>query len=282
MDAYGHCEALVRTANRDRYLAGLFAPAKPRRHLYALYAFAAEIGRVGEIAREPLAGEIRLQWWRDTLGGQASEGAGNPVAAALLDTIAQFALPCDPLFRLIDAQAFDLYDDAMANLAALDAYAEATAGTVFRLGAEILASEVGHRDVPHSPVGDAARHAGIAYGIAHQIAAFRRDAARRKVFVPADILAGHGVPRAAIEARQDSAGLRSALGELRHHAEGAFAAFAAAALTLPGTAAPAFLPAALVPLMLARRKGDSFTAAEVAPWRRQWTLWRAARRWPKV
>ena len=93
-DAHAHCEALVRAADRDRYLAGLFAPAAVRRHLYALYAFASEVARVREAAREPLPGEIRLQWWSDALGGDArGEVAANPVAAALIDTIEQCALP---------------------------------------------------------------------------------------------------------------------------------------------------------------------------------------------
>ena len=60
-DAYIHCEALVRAADKDRYLASLFAPAAARQHLHALYAFAGEIARVHEAAREPLPGEIRLQ-----------------------------------------------------------------------------------------------------------------------------------------------------------------------------------------------------------------------------
>ncbi len=45
-DVHDYCEALVRTADRDRYLASLFAPAAARRHLHALYAFAREISRV--------------------------------------------------------------------------------------------------------------------------------------------------------------------------------------------------------------------------------------------
>src|SRR5258708_39658912 len=96
-DAYAHCEALVRAADKDWYLAGLFAPAAARRHLYALYAFACEIARVREAAREPLPGEIRLQWWRDALRGAArGEVPANPVAAALIDTVAQCALPKGP------------------------------------------------------------------------------------------------------------------------------------------------------------------------------------------
>ena len=115
-DAYAHCEAVVRAADKDRFLAALFAPAALRRHLHALYAFNSEIARVREAAREVLPGEIRLQWWRDALAGQArGEASANPIAAALLDTIAQCALPVEPLLGLIDAHGFDLYDEPMAT-----------------------------------------------------------------------------------------------------------------------------------------------------------------------
>ena len=64
-DAFAYCAELVRGADRDRYLATLFAPAALRGALCALYAFDIEIRRVRELAREPLPGEIRLQWWTD-------------------------------------------------------------------------------------------------------------------------------------------------------------------------------------------------------------------------
>src|SRR5215813_4531200 len=116
-DAYTFCEALVRAADKDRYLASLFAPAAARQHLHALYAFASEIARVRDAAREPLPGEIRLQWWRDALQGEGrGQVSANPLAAALLDTIARSALPMDRLMALIDAHAFDLYDDAMRSI----------------------------------------------------------------------------------------------------------------------------------------------------------------------
>src|ERR1700692_4357934 len=87
-DAFGHCEQLVRAADKDRFLATLFAPAAHRGALYALYAFNAEVARVRDIAREPLPGEIRLQWWSDVLSGErGGEASANPVAAALLQTI---------------------------------------------------------------------------------------------------------------------------------------------------------------------------------------------------
>ena len=75
-DHFKYCAALVRESNRDRYLATLFAPAEKRDALFALYAFDAEISRVRDLAREPMPGEIRLQWWREMLlGERASEAA---------------------------------------------------------------------------------------------------------------------------------------------------------------------------------------------------------------
>ena len=84
---FEHCAALVREADRDRYLATLFAPAEHRDALFALYAFNVEIARVRELAREPLPGEIRLQWWREVLSGErdgddAFGGVGEALNAA--------------------------------------------------------------------------------------------------------------------------------------------------------------------------------------------------------
>ena len=84
-DAFAYCAELVRTADRDRFLSSLFAPAEYRGALHALYAFNVEVARVREVAREPLPGEIRLQWWSEVVNGErAEEAAANPVASALL------------------------------------------------------------------------------------------------------------------------------------------------------------------------------------------------------
>jgi phytoene synthase len=280
-NAYTHCEALVRTADKDSYLAALFAPAEARPHLHALHAFACEIARVRAVAREPLPGEIRLQWWRDMLNGEAwGDASANPVSAALIDTVARCDLPKDRLIAFIDAHAFDLYDDAMTSLADLDAYAEHTSGALFAAAAQILGGKAG----AEASMG-AAAPAGIAWGVAERLRRFPRDVARRQMFVPLDLLAQHGVTRGEVEARRNAAGLQTALAALRDHARAAFACFAAAAPDIPESCAPAFLLAALTPQLLTRldrAAADPFTEVEVPPWRRQWALWRAARRWPRL
>jgi phytoene synthase len=169
-DAFAYCAELVRRADRDRFLASLFAPAERRDALAALYAFNIEIARVREAAREALPGEIRLQWWRDVLDGErAEEAAANPVAAALLATISQHGLAAATLSDLIEARRFDLYDEPIASIMDLETYAARTSSALIALAAQVLG-------VDAAP---AAEPAGIAYGIAGLLRSFPLHAARR-------------------------------------------------------------------------------------------------------
>jgi phytoene synthase len=280
MDFYRHCEDQVRASDKDRFLATLFAPAAPRGLLFALYAFNLEIAGVRDRVREPMAGEIRLQWWRDVLNGErASEAAANPVAAALLETIAHCALPAEPLRDLIEAHAFDLYDDPMPTRAALDAYAHKTAGVVFDQAARICGGVT-------RAVEEAAEHAGKAHAITDLLRRFARAASRHQVFVPAELLERHGTRVEEVTAGQASEGLRAALAALRTDARRNLVGFELLLPVLPAATMPAFLPLALVPGYLTRMVRDDYdpfhTPIEVAQWRRQWTLWCAARRYAGV
>jgi phytoene synthase len=273
---YLHCENLVRAADKDRYLATLFVPADKRGALFALYAFAQEIATVRERAREPMPGEIRLQWWRDVLGGErAGEASANPVAAALMQTVARFALPVPRLIDLIEAHAFDLYDDPVPNLDVLDGYLRRTSATVFDLAALICGGQAEY----------ASERAGLAYGITALLRAFALHASRRQLFVPTLFLE-QGMTPDEIFAGESSPWLVNALGMLRTRARDHLAAFESQLASVPSVTMPAFLPAALVPGYLAvmqQRDYDPFrTSVEVPQWRRQWTLWRAARRYARL
>jgi 15-cis-phytoene synthase len=275
---YAHCEGLLRREDRDRWLASLFAPPELRRHIHALYAFSLEIARVHEIVSEPLLGEIRFQWWRDALeGAHAGEAKANPVAAALLDTIARFDLPKAPLLELIVARGHDLYGDPMQSVEALESYANATCSNLFRLAALILDG------AEAAASGDAALHAGMAYGITGLIRALPWHCARGQVFVPAEILQAQGANRDDFAAGRASPGVFAALADLRAVARAHLDIFYA---TLPGLSdksRPAFLPICLCEpyLRLTEKPGyEPFkTVVELPQWRRQWILWRAARRW---
>jgi phytoene synthase len=276
-EAYADCAALVRMADRDRYLATLLVPEPARRHILALYAFNAEVASVRERASEPLAGEIRLQWWRDLLEGKAAgDAARNPVAAASIDTVERHRLPRDALGALVEARRFDLYDDVMATLGAYEAYVRATSSSLFALATQIL-----HGDQLTLGASDAA---GLAYGMTGLLRAFSLHASRGQVYLPADVLAQFGVSAAEIVAGQDSPALRAALGAMRGEAAAHLAKARAQLADIPAVARPAFLPLALVDPYLARMERPDYepfrTLVDVPQWRKQWKLWKAARRAP--
>jgi 15-cis-phytoene synthase len=273
-----YCEGLLRREDRDRWLASLFVPREPRRHIHALYAFSLEVARVREIVSEPLLGEIRLQWWRDALEGaaDAGEAKANPVAAALLDTIARFDLPRAPLLELISARGRDLYGEPMDSVAALEAYTKATCSNLLRLAALILDGEEA------AASRDAALHAGIAYGITGLIRALPWHCARGQVFIPIEILQAHEAKRENLAAGHASEAILEALADLRAVARAHLDIFYAKLPGLPEKSRPAFLPTSLCEpyLRLMEKPGyEPFkTVVELPQWRRQWILWRAARR----
>lgn len=271
-DAYQHCEALVRERDRNRFLATLFAPAEKRRHLFALYAFDLEISRIPDAVREPMAGEIRLQWWRDVVAGdRPGEAQANPVAAALLDTLRHHPASTESLCRVIDAREFDLLGSPMATRAALDEYLDDTFGVTMVAAATVLE--------PGQDLTEASRAGGRASGIVTLLQNIGRDVARGRLFVPLDLLAKHEVHTASVFAAEASTGLRSALEALCADAERCYRSLRET--KVPQNAIPAFLVAALVPASVARirRTLDPFrTPMELSAIRSQFLLWRAARR----
>ncbi|MGH6800152.1 MAG: phytoene/squalene synthase family protein [Methylocella sp.] len=275
---YAYCEGLLRREDKDRWLASLFVPRERRRHIHALYAFSLETARVREIVSEPLLGEIRYQWWRDALDGKnEGDAKANPVAAALLDTIARFDLPKAPLCELISARAADLYGDPVQSVEALESYTKATCSNLFRIAALILdgAEAAASRE--------AANHAGIAYGITGLLRALPWHGARDQVFIPAEILQAHGASRDDFAAGHASEAVQAALAELRAITRAHLDIFYAKLPGLPDKSRPAFLPVCLCEpyLRLMEKPGhDPFkTVVELPQWKRQWSLWRASRRW---
>jgi 15-cis-phytoene synthase len=269
-----HCEALVRAADKDRFLATLFAPVEHRAALFALYAFNLEIARVREVVREPLAGEIRLQWWSDALAAEGrGEVAAHPVAAPLLAAIARYRLPLEPLEALIAAHRRDLYDEPMATLAELENYAENVSCNLIVLAGQILAAG----NAPDFAA--LAHHAGLAYAITGLLKALPIHAARGQLYLPVELLQRHGASREDIARRRSTPQLRAALADLRRNARMHLHAARPLIATAGSAVVPALLPLAPAGLILARMGRsdyDPFVPVEVPQWRRQWLIWRAA------
>ena len=268
-DAVSYCAELVRNADRDRFIATLFAPERNRDALYALYAFNVEVAQVRDRAREAAPGEIRLQWWREVLQGERQgEAMASPVAASLLNAIERHRLPVNAMLALLDARRFDLYDEPMRTIAELEDYALRIESALIAMAAQILGADAAA----------AARPAGIASALTQLLAALPGHAARRQLYLPVELLDRHGVHAADVFACHSSLALNQAATDLRRLARDHLAAAASTLRALPRQALPAFLPIAPVRRSLDRLdRSDIFLPKALSPWRRQWLIWRAAR-----
>ena len=185
-DAFAHCEALVRAADRDRFLATLFAPARTaRRAVCALRLQRGDRARARSRARAA---------WRAKSGCNGGATCSPATAAARSRPIrwrrrlraTHGALPVaggSGCRRLIAARRFDLYDEPMATLADLEAYADGCVRPASSRWRREFSTAAASRDI------DAlGHHAGVAHAIAGLLKAFPVHAARGQLFVPLEIL----------------------------------------------------------------------------------------------
>ena len=274
-EALGYCAAEVRRWDYDRYLAGLFAPAAARERLFALYAFNHEIAKVRETVREPMLGQIRLQWWREAIAG-IYEGKirKHPVVEALASAIGgadAAAMPARAGFEaLIDARELDLAGPAPASLAELEAYCAGTSSQLLWLAAEMLGARgEGTRE--------ALRPVGIAWALTGLVRAIPFHARARRQYIPADIAAATGLTEEALFSLKPSAELHCAAAELAACAERHLASISGRA---ERAARPLMLMATLARAYLhrLRRSGHEVTErpVEISPAAKIIRLWWAA------
>lgn len=274
--AYDYCLSNLRDTDRDRYLACLLSPENKRGALAALYAFNAELARIRDTVRDPLPGEIRMQWWRDFLDGQAAgDGSSNPLAQGLRACIQDHSLPTGVLHDMIDARIFDLYDDPMDSRSSLEGYAGETASALIQLASLIL--DPGNAAQSSAAAG----HAGVAQSIAGALLLLPIHQQRGQMYIPAEILAATGLDRDAFlkgsQTDAMTAAIRAFAGLGRDHL-----ARARQGATISKQNFCAFLPIALVEPVFEQAEKLGFRAASqpvLQPqWRRQWRMWRAKRK----
>lgn len=270
----------LRDSDRDRYLACLLSPADKRGPLSALYAFYAEIARIRDLVREPLPGEIRLQWWRDMLDDTSgASGEGHPLAEALLACIRTYDLPVAVLQDMIDARIFDLYDDPMESRASLEGYAGETASALIQLASLILDPASARQSA------SAAGHAGVAQTIAGLLLLLPLHRRRGQVYLPRELLVATGLDRDTFLSGKDEEAVGRAIRAFAGLGRDHLAKARAEAGTISPLNRYAFTPIALVEPVLnrAERAGSRLFAQSIVPsqWRRQWWMWKAARsgRW---
>jgi 15-cis-phytoene synthase len=165
----------------DHTLATSFLEPEPRARVIALILFAHEIARARAVVSEPGLAAIRLQWWRDTLD-QIYSGKivrAEPTSIALKSVIVEADLPRALFEAMISGHERELDSAPFGSWTELEAYLDATLGNLNRLS--LLACGISSLS---RSMDDAARHAGVAWGLASLLGALPNWARRRCVWLP--------------------------------------------------------------------------------------------------
>lgn len=252
-DGLSPVAALVRQHDHDRFQTALFAPDAAREALFALYAFNYEIARVRESVREPMLGQIRLQWWREAI--DAAYGGARPrrheVVEPLTVAIRAHRLGREHFTRLIDTRERDLDDATPATLSTLEDYAEGTSAPLIRLALEALGAATSQSFA-------AATEIGIAYALAGLIRAMPAHARVGRLMIPDDTASQAGLDSADYAALRSTPGLRNAVKRIARVASRHLDAARALHHEIPKAALPALLPARIAARALIRLERAGF------------------------
>ena len=255
--------AIVRRHDRDRFQTALFAPAARREALFALYAFNYEIARVREAVTQTTLGQIRLEWWRETIAAAYDGGPvrQHEVAEPLTIAIRSFILSRVHFERLIEGRGGDLEDDPPATMVALEDYAEATSAPLVHLALELLGAATADAVA-------AGREIGIGYALTGLLRAlpFRTGVARP--ILPADLAAQHGLDPFDYARARDRPALQAVAAAIAAAADHHLQLARTRRRAMPRRALPALLPAVVASgsLTRLRRAGcDPFDPALAIP-----------------
>lgn len=230
---------IVRKHDRLRFTATLYAPEEKRPALLALYAFNVEIARIRDLVNEPMAGEMRLQWWRDALSsGDGETATGHLLADELRQVITRHNLPLTAFDNLLEARRIDLYSDPLPSRNDLEGYCGDTGGGLVQLSNLILDPQAA------GTAGDAAGHAGCALAIAGILSLLPVNRLRGQYFLPDDILRSAGASAEDLRAAEPGAAASRVLAAMIALGRDHVFRFEELAGPLPSSLRPAFLPAA--------------------------------------
>lgn len=267
--------AVARAFERDLYTAALLAPRSARHDLMTIAAFVGEIGRIPPFVSEPMMGEIRFQWWRDSLEAGHATGAlsGHPVADALAGLMRRHAIAPALAIGVIDAHGLRLDSEPPEDLYALKVHLAKIYGAAFELAAKVT-SGTGAVDGDTQAL---VQQAGVAYGLARVGFEFAPLRTHGVVLIPSDWLRDACLTPTAVRSGDAPETIVAVNQRLFDEAAALSAKVTAARLNAAGRVA--CLPLAMVRTYASaagRRGRDHLVRGDdVVPLARMWAIWRA-------
>jgi phytoene synthase len=208
--AYRHCAAINARHGKSYHLATRLLTADRRPAIHALYAAARTADDLVDVPGADPAGDL-ADWSRALLAELETGWSNDPVRLATVHTFRRYAIPVEHLVDFLAAMTSDLTVTGYADLDALDRYMWGSASVIGLQVLPVLGT------APGVSTEEAAPHA-IALGEAFQLTNFLRDvgedADRGRIYLPADLMAAHGVSREQVLAKHHDARFRALMQEM--------------------------------------------------------------------
>jgi phytoene synthase len=183
--SYAYCERLARREAGNFYHAFRVLPNGQRRAMCALYAFLRVADDLSDGPQPPTVKRALLTDWRHGLAQTLAGRYSHPLHPAFHDTVARFGIPPTYLEDVLDGVEMDLDQAAYPTFADLRKYCYRVASAV-GLACIHIWGFTGPRALP------LAEQAGIAFQLTNILRDLGEDAARGRVYLPAEDLERFG------------------------------------------------------------------------------------------
>jgi squalene synthase HpnC len=199
------------------HVVSFLLPKRLHQDFYNVYSYCRWADDLGDEMGDRSESLRLLAWWREQLEAMFAGEAAHPVFVALRDTVARHAIPQEPFDDLIRAFEQDQCVTRYRNWQELHGYCRNSANPVGRLVLYLC----GYADAARQQLSDA-----TCTGL--QLANFWQDVTvdleKDRVYIPLDLLEGHGCTVDDLFARQATPALRAVMREVVEYARNLFRA----------------------------------------------------------
>jgi phytoene synthase len=190
-ESYAWCRRVARTRARNFYYSFVLLSREQRDAMCAVYAF---MRYSDDLSDEPGATAGRIEQWRAALGeALAGRYQAHPVLPAFHDTVTRYRIPARYFYEMIDGVASDLEPRRFATFDQLYGYCYQVASVVGLTTIHIF----GFTSPDAPPL---AEKCGVAFQLTNILRDIREDAARGRIYLPAEDLVRFGVTEQDINA----------------------------------------------------------------------------------
>ena len=177
----------VEAAGTSFYWAMRLLPQDRRNGMYAVYAFCREVDDIADDDRPVEHKLAALSVWREEIDALYGGRPHLVVARALCEPALRYGLRRHDFLAIIDGMEMDAREDIRApGLAMLDLYCARVASAVGHLSVHVFG------DASH-PAHLVAESLGRALQLTNILRDLDEDAARRRLYLPREILDRHGI-----------------------------------------------------------------------------------------